>query len=131
MLRGRFSFSQQLHLLEKKIKQFSPSVVGIESVAYQDVLAQSVRSVCANFPESFPRPSIRSVTQTKDKLTRAFHLSALFENGTIQLRKNQNLLLEELLLFPSGSHDDLVDALEMAVRVSQRFKTTYSTVPGI
>jgi predicted phage terminase large subunit-like protein len=128
---ARLSFSQQLHTIEKKIVQFSPLVVGVEAVAYQEALSQSLRSVCRNLPDDAPAPAIRSVGQSKDKQTRALRLSALFENGTLYLGKNQNELLEELLLFPSGTHDDLIDALEIAVRVSQRFKSACSTVPGI
>jgi predicted phage terminase large subunit-like protein len=129
--RARLSFAQQVRTIKEKIVQFSPIVVGIESVAYQEALSQSLRSICRNLPEGVSAPAIRSVSQTKDKQTRALRLSALFENGTLYLGKNQNELLEELLLFPSGAHDDLIDALEIAVRVSQRFKSACSTVPGI
>jgi predicted phage terminase large subunit-like protein len=129
--RGRLSFAQQIRAIEKKILEFSPVVVGIESVAYQEVLAATMRSVMANLPDDVCSTAIRSVSQAKDKQTRALRLSALFENGSIYLAKNQNELLEELLLFPHGAHDDLLDALEIAVRISQRFRSSCHAIPGV
>jgi len=68
---------------------------------------------------------IRGVVNHLSKETRIGSLSALVERGKIRFRKhqsNQDLLIEQLLYFPSQDfHDDGPDALEGAVRLARRF----------
>jgi len=54
---------------------------------------------------------LEAIKPVKDKVTRAGALVALFSNGQVYMRQNQSELEEELLRFPKGEHDDLVDAL--------------------
>ena len=68
-------------------------------------------------------PKIKSVVQTKDKMSRVHALSVPVENGTFRLRgegeretasgrvhRSQQELFDEMTLFPFGEHDDLLDA---------------------
>lgn len=107
LFRDRLSFKQQLEIIKKKAQQWQPLSIGIESNAYQSALSgELIRTT------SLP---IKQITTVKDKVSRAQKRSALFENGKILLRKDMNILIEELCLFPNGSHDDGFDALDMAI----------------
>ena len=95
--------------------RFGPAFVGIEANAYQAVLAQQIR-------ENYPHIPIKPIKTSKDKVTRAIKLGARFEAEQVFFRQNQDYLMNHLLLFPKGTHDDLFDALDLAV--STGFKRT-------
>lgn len=52
-----------------------------------------------------------------DKVTRAFHISVMYENGMVYHKQNASWLgqmEEELLQFPNGANDDVVDICSYA-----------------
>ena len=87
------------------------ALTGIESTAYQVAMAEEIM-----------RDSIvpvREIHPHKDKVTRATTLSAYIEAGKILFdRYRHGELIRELLDFPMGAHDDLVDALGYAVSLA-------------
>lgn len=111
-LRDRLTFKQQTEAIIRKFEQYSPIRVGIESNAFQAAHVQNLKATT----------DVRAVPifTEKDKFTRALKLSALFESGRVFLRKDMNELVEELLLFPGGQHDDLFDGLDFAITISSR-----------
>jgi hypothetical protein len=42
-------------------------------------------------------------------------LQPLFEQGLIEIRKDMTDFVDELLSFPRGKHDDLIDSLSLAI----------------
>lgn len=60
---------------------------------------------------------IESLMNTRNKRARILGLQPFIKSGTLQLSRRHQVLLDQLRVFPYGSHDDGVDALEMAVRV--------------
>ena len=66
-----------------------------------------------------------------NKNARIEELEPLFENDVLRLNKKQNQLIEELEQYPNATHDDLVDALASAVRISSKIKRrrTYRNKP--
>lgn len=54
----------------------------------------------------------RGVTELRDKVSRAMPLSSGFESGTIQFCYGEwnQVFINELVNFPDGEHDDIVDA---------------------
>lgn len=62
---------------------------------------------------------VREMDASKDKITQAMPLSARMEGGDVLFRRNASWLEElerELMTFPVGRHDDIVDALGLAVQ---------------
>lgn len=111
-LARRLTFRQQTELIAARFRDFDPIRTMVEANAYQAAQVEELmRST---------KVRVRAVTTTKDKVTRFLKLSALFEAGKVHFRRGQmDDLIEQLLLAPEGAHDDLVDALELAVSQPQ------------
>jgi len=107
----RLSFSQQLKKIAEWFDRFDPVTIAIEANAYQAVLAQQLA-------ENYDRVRRRPVKTSIDKVTRAIKLSARFESDEVFFQEGQERLMDHLLLFPKGTHDDLFDALDLAVTAS-------------
>lgn len=87
----------------KKIIKF-----GVEVNAYQDAQYQRLKEIERNI-------QVKPIVTLKDKTTRAWKLSPRFEAHQVYFVGPHVELIEELVLMPSGRHDDLFDALEIAV----------------
>ncbi len=87
--------------------------LAVETNVFQVVLKDMLEEISRQEKLFIP---IRGIKNFADKQARIASLSALIENGTIYFRRDQRLLIEQLIEFPRGSHDDGPDALEMAVR---------------
>jgi len=63
--------------------------------------------------------TLTAIKPHRDKVTRTQSLQALYSNGMVFIRKEHVELEDELLRFPKGEHDDLVDALAYAAGIMQ------------
>ncbi len=86
----------------------------IEDNQFQSVLVSHVRE---RVRRGRPVP-VRGRTHTTDKIARVQRLQPLVAAGKIRFSRRHRLLMEQLLQFPHGAHDDGPDALEMAVEAS-------------
>lgn len=105
--------------------------VGIESTAYQEVLAQALEDDTDwEVPVLGIDPSVEF--KKKDKVQRAHSISAKFESGLLRLTRGEGMdtLREELIEFPDGEHDDLVDALVYAVHLLKKPAEAFSQSSG-
>jgi predicted phage terminase large subunit-like protein len=107
---ARLSFRQQTAAIVERFRRYDPIKVAIESNAYQAAQVECVRELGVI-------RATKVFTKT-DKLTRAWKLSAQFEDGRVFLGRNMPELVEQLLTFPQCEHDDLFDALELAISLS-------------
>lgn len=79
----------------------------VESIGYQEALAQNLRS---------KGYSVESVNPKGDKSVRLSGLAPLIKNGTISFpNKGAELLINQIINFGVEKHDDLADALVYAV----------------
>lgn len=98
-LSGRWSFLEQVKQLKAVNERYQPRFIGVEAVAYQAALHQ----VCTR--EGLPAVELKV---HKDKVMRAMGVSRWFEDGRVKI--NTPALSRQLIEFPKGTHDDLVDA---------------------
>jgi len=107
---ARLSFRQQTAAIIDRFRRFDPIKVAIESNAYQAAQVECVRE--------FGAIRAAKVFTRCDKLSRAWKLSAYFEDGRMWFGRNMHDMIEQLLAFPQCEYDDLFDALELAVSIS-------------
>lgn len=111
--REHIPIAEQKNRVISKYREWGPTIVGIEAVAYQQALIQLLQ------PYMLP---IRQLKPSKDKVTRIASTFTAFERGQVYLPRNHHLLSEfqnEYALFPDpGYHDDMLDATEMAISLA-------------
>src|SRR3990167_4066662 len=74
---------------------------------------------------------LRGIKPVRDKVARAAALVPLFSNGMLFIRRNMSELEAELLRFPKGEHDDLIDALAYVPHVWNQVSTQKTPQPVI
>jgi predicted phage terminase large subunit-like protein len=91
-------------------RRYRPQTIGIEEVAYQKALLYFLSEEMRRRGELVPATGIK-YSPDKSKQTRILSLVPRFEWGHVLLNQGMADLELELLQFPRGSHDDLIDAL--------------------
>lgn len=115
-------FEDQIRFVEqtKKIveyyKRWKPIRCKIETNQYQLAQYQVIK-------KDYPDMRVVKHQTDKDKVSRAWKLSAIFEDLRVFFRKGiQALLIEHLVLFPNHKYKDLFDAFDLAVQASKMKK---------
>lgn len=108
--RQKLSPTALIDFIFKIDKQFSPNIIGIESVAYQKSLLYFLDEEMRRRNALLPIKAINPPTN-KTKEMRILSLVPRIEWGHLHLNQGLQDLELELLTFPRGSHDDLIDAL--------------------
>lgn len=116
IVRERLTFHETLNKIQELYDRYNPRIIGIETVAYQtSVFQELIRTT--NLP-------LLSIKPDKDKITRFLPILGRYEHGFVY--HNKNLVSDfksELLNFPLGEHDDMVDALSYAyLLINQKIK---------
>lgn len=109
LLRTRLESPDQVNLFKQQYSRWTPAFQGVESAGLGKTLYQML------VREGLPVKELKADT---DKLTRALPAAARMEAGTIYFVQGAHWLHdveEELLSFPNGAHDDIVDVLSYAV----------------
>lgn len=93
-------------------EMYHPLAIGVELNAFQKVLQYSLNEEMRKRNRNLPIVELKVHDRSKDERIRA--LQPLYANGKIlhsKEVKNLDLLEEQLLRFPRGRHDDIIDAL--------------------
>jgi predicted phage terminase large subunit-like protein len=110
------SLDEALRALFVRHEQWNYWLLGIEDNLFQRLLMREVEQMSRERGVMLPA---RGVTQKANKETRISRLSSWVERGQIRFcqgQGNQDLLIEQMLYFPSKTvHDDGPDALEGAI----------------
>lgn len=115
---GRWGVWEIYENLKTFYKRYNPVEIGIEAIAYQQVLKPIFLKESRNEHLFLPIKSITLGTykskdsnrrESKDKFTRALGVTHLFEQLRVFLRNKE--LIEQVITFPTGDHDDLFDCL--------------------
>ena len=106
-VRDRVSFHNVVDLVKRMADKWHPARINIESVQYQIAVVQELLR-----KTSLP---VKAVKPDRDKVARFQSLQARYEQGLVtHVRTLPQDFERELLDFPSGEHDDMVDALVYA-----------------
>lgn len=128
---GQLRFSQQTAKIIEYAKKWDPIRIGIETNQYQEAQYQNLKDKEAE-SDKVPDLRLRPIKTLKDKVTRAWKLSAIFENKRVFFRKSHALLIEHMVLFPNHKLTDLFDAFDLAHAASRvRGKRKRRREPGV
>jgi predicted phage terminase large subunit-like protein len=124
---GRCTFVQQQQIICELADMHHIARGGVEAQQYQEAQVQELRRKRPDLP-------IVPIRVKHDKHTRAWRLTPRFEAGRVRFRKGLpppgkdgrhpymaatlDKLIEGLVLFPNGEHDDDMDGLDHAIRVA-------------
>ena len=106
-----------------RMAQWQCSFTGVESTAFQLAIVQQLRR------EGL---AVQELRAHRDKVARSVAAQVRMEAGTVWFPEGAGWLptLEtELLLFPAGSHDDMVDALSYAADMAGDLTPTWDDGP--
>ena len=118
VIRKRIEAPDIVKLLEQVNEKWNPVSIGVESAGFQLALIQIIRR-----QTTLPIVKLKA---DKDKLSRALPLSAKMEAGMVFFPNDAlwySDLEKELLVFPSGDHDDQVDSLAYGILQFAKKKT--------
>ncbi len=106
--RQQIGLPEQLDFIVQHHATWKESRVLIESNALQGLLV--VRPLIKD--TMLPIIARQSV---KDKVTRVLAITPYFETKKLMVRRDMHDFISEYVQFPDGEHDDMLDALELAV----------------
>ena len=110
MLRGKWEYPEMKRIAVQHYHQHKPSIVLIEDHASGQTLIQDLRR-STDIP-------IKPIRADRDKVSRVNAIANTIEGGRLYLPSEQSwtsTAIEECAAFPSGEHDDIVDALSQGI----------------
>jgi predicted phage terminase large subunit-like protein len=111
---GKLRFSEQTKKIISVTREWNPIRVGVEINAYQEAQLHQLQ----DFEPENPLPVFGLNTGT-DKITRAWKLTPLFEQGRVVFLEKFHDLVENFVRFPNTEKKDWFDSFDHAVRVSR------------
>lgn len=120
--RDHWSFLDQMKAIERVAMKYRPLDIAIEAVQYQAVAVETLLR-----QTTLP---VRAVRPDRDKLMRFQPVSVRYQHGLVW---HADTLppewAEELLSFPLGEHDDMVDAVGYAIAMAGEFGRSQIFIP--
>lgn len=111
-----------LEVAYQKIITYKPRVFAVEAIQAQYEYYRQLMELCRQRGAYI---AIKPIYSKGKKEERIEVLEPLFENGTIRVKRQFRLLLEQLEFFPNGDHDDLPDALAGAIELAGNRRTRH------
>ncbi len=107
--KGHWKVSEQIDNIFTMYSKWNPSVIGLETVAYQKALKAWLEEKMRERGVYFPITELRrSTNETKE--FRIKSLEPFFKEGKYFIAPWMKTFKEEALAFPKGRHDDELDA---------------------
>lgn len=123
IVQRRLSFDDQVALILEKAGKWRPEMIGIESIAYQQALAQAIKSRVHMIP-------VHEVRHRVDKEMRAKILSQYAQRHELHFHYTMFEAIENLVGMPNpgSGHDDLFDGVDIAVETAKQMALKGSVV---
>ena len=109
--RHKITPTEIINLVFRLNDEFKPRAIGIEDVAYQKALLYMLSEETKRRGDHLPVTGVRPPTDKNKQMRILGALVPRMEWGRLFLKPGMADLEIELLQFPRGSHDDLIDAL--------------------
>ncbi|WP_336120394.1 phage terminase large subunit [Paenibacillus polysaccharolyticus] len=107
-----------IRVIVEKVMRYQPIGIAAEAQAAQEFFVQKLKEAlrAAGYPAG---TRVKEIHQRSRKELRIEALLPDIESGAIQFSKRHALLLEQFEYYGTGSHDDVIDAAEMAVSIAK------------
>ena len=118
IVRKRMTPDELIKILFELNEQYHPQEIAVEDVAYQKALQYYITQEMNRKQIYLPITQVKPANRSKDQRIKG--LQPLYSNGKIfhaKIVANIQQLEDELLRFPRGKHDDVVDALSYALDI--------------
>lgn len=118
-----------MRVIVERTLRFQPTGIAAEAQAAQEFFVMKLKDAlrAAGYPA---QTRVKEIHQRSRKDLRIEALLPDIESGAIQFTRKHALLIEQFELYGSGSHDDLPDALEMAVSISKKGRKKVRNKPS-
>ena len=116
-----------MKVIVEKVLEYQPTVIAAEAQAAQEFFVDELKKALTRVGY----PAATRVKKVKHRSRKELRIEAMLpsiENKTIQFNRNHTLLLEQFERYGMGEHDDLIDALEMAISASAESDVVVRTV---
>ena len=110
VVRGHWPINKQVSEIVRLYDKFQAKKVIVEVVAYQEALADELSRWC---DENHRHIQLKPIRPDRDKERRAHAVAPMVERGQVYFDFDDDMhkkLMTELMIFPTGDHDDMVDA---------------------
>jgi predicted phage terminase large subunit-like protein len=117
--RGRWNVEDQIKQMLKLIELYHPARIGIEEVAYQKAHKMWLQREFSRMKLHVPIEGLKGYNRAKE--FRIERLQPLVQRGQLLINTSlpfQKDLEAEMLDYPQGTHDDLIDALAYQLEIS-------------
>jgi len=128
LYRGRIEGPDICPLIAEMTEDWGLSFVSVEAVGFQlSIVQQALR-------QGLP---VRALVADKDKVSRALAATPMFEAGKVWLPPDSPdrpwlpHYIEELLVFPNGRNDDMVDCTSYATAEARRLYKSIGAPPNL
>lgn len=116
-IHGRFDPAEGIQRIVDACKAHHPHTVGIETVAYQKMLKIYLEKRICEENLRVPITELKTSHAPQGKRMRIMALEPYMNQGMIRLHPSQKELINELMDYPTGAHDHLLDALSYQPQV--------------
>lgn len=100
------SFKETIDKLKSLVNVYNPVEVRIEQVGFSEGFVTELK-------RELPGTLIKGIKPVGDKESRLREVSPIFENMLVWFLETHSEIVDQLLLFPDGDHDDLCDAIQI------------------
>ncbi|MCG7407704.1 phage terminase large subunit [Paenibacillus sp. ACRRX] len=108
-----------MRIIVEKVMQYQPDGIAAEAQMAQEFFVQKLKQALQE--KGYPaRNRVKEIHQRTRKELRIEAMLPDIENGTIRFNREHTLLLEHFERYGSKWHDDMPDALEMAISASKK-----------
>ena len=115
IVRARLPFASRLQEISNAFNKWRPELVGIEDVTFQYDTVKTLRDTTL-----IPIVGIKALKNKVESFQT--ELAPYFENGQIEIPAWMTDLKTELLSLPVGEHDDMADAIKIAIKSALSLK---------
>ncbi len=115
---GRWKPTDLMTRVISTYSEWEHKQIGFEENGFQKVLGKDLIQMSDKQGRHIPISFIKNTARKEERILR---LEPMIRQGRIQFSHSHNELIQEILHYPKGSHDDGIDALSMILDVSERF----------